>query len=622
MLPFVWGLCLLLSWVGWGAALEYALKLNRGARVDWALRAGWGMAVVLALGGLMNLLQIISYETVGAIVLSGVVFAGLDIYQRLRVPHSRARLLGIFAPRKIGWHLPLWLLAGYLYLGSIECQKFNWNDDLTSYLMFARRMLESGTLIEPFSWRRLSTYGGQQFLQAQVLVLGSDFHMNMIDIGLSPLIFAGLAYGMIRPRTPMRRALALLVVLALLFLPVPRINTQSQASGAVLFLTLLRTMRFERLGRRRSYAAAVALGIIGAGISTLRMNFLPAAVLAIGLSYAGRMLLFRAVWRTYARRLLLAAAVFLLALGPWAIVLYQSSKSLMYPLMRGLQRPEYTAVMEQRFTLAEKVWWVAGFLLSASTLAMLAPMLLSFRRRFVGDLLPFCAAALASSIVMATVFTRSDYDNIYRYCFAMLAAGNIAAILWVLLRLRHRLLHFVALGALLLVPIVNLTDLIDFQTQAWDWVRNAATNPTAFVVPSLPSTYQEAQQAVPPGKAFLAVTSQPIFFDFRRNIIHNVDLPGAASPDPGMPIFDGPAAVKHYLQAQGIDYIVCVDFTKDRALYARRFWTQVARHPSSYSATDQVIYKFTLQFLDDMDELVQTEDLVYNQSPLRVIRLR
>ena len=59
-IPFAWGLLLLLSWVGWGAAFQRVLKLNRGVPVGWALRAGWGMSAVLAVGGVLNALRLVS----------------------------------------------------------------------------------------------------------------------------------------------------------------------------------------------------------------------------------------------------------------------------------------------------------------------------------------------------------------------------------------------------------------------------------------------------------------------------------------------------------------------------------------------------------------------------------
>ena len=60
--------------------------------------------------------------------------------------------------------------AGGFAAGVLLCDErggvdYNWWDDLPNYLLYAKKILATVTLIEPFSLRRLLTYGGQQTLQ-------------------------------------------------------------------------------------------------------------------------------------------------------------------------------------------------------------------------------------------------------------------------------------------------------------------------------------------------------------------------------------------------------------------------------------------------------------------------
>ena len=51
-------------------------------------------------------------------------------------------------------------------LGAVASQRANPYDDDICYTPFVRRLLDAGDLIEPFSFRRLSAFGGQTVLSA------------------------------------------------------------------------------------------------------------------------------------------------------------------------------------------------------------------------------------------------------------------------------------------------------------------------------------------------------------------------------------------------------------------------------------------------------------------------
>ena len=58
------------------------------------------------------------------------------------------------------------------------------------------RMLEAGAALDPLNLRRLLTYGGYAFLQAQVGVVGSEANAYVVDPGLASVLIVMLLAGL------------------------------------------------------------------------------------------------------------------------------------------------------------------------------------------------------------------------------------------------------------------------------------------------------------------------------------------------------------------------------------------------------------------------------------------
>ena len=107
--------------------------------------------------------------------------------------------------------------------------------------------------------------------------------------------------------------------------------------------------------------------------------------------------------------------------------------------------------------------------------------------------------------------------------------------------------------------------------------------------------------------------------DFRRNDIANVDVPGAASPDPGMPFFKGAEALKRYLLDQGISHVAFRDFqVPGGCLYNRRLWEF---HRNGPSAEWRMASRFYLDFMDNIETLTRSTSPLFNAGGLIVIKL-
>ena len=226
-IAFAWGLVITLTFVGWGVAAARVTGVAEEDR-DWALCASWGMAVVIALGGVLALFNLANRP---ALVSIGIVGCGMAAVW--------------FRPRRWEWGgaFILGLVLLVWYAPAVASRAAEPYDDYLAYFTFARRFLDAGTLIEPFSLRRLLSYGGQSLLHALTISVGSEKGMNMLDSGIAMLLLGGLIFSSLRGFT--KPLWAVLGTMAVLLVPVARNNTMSQVTGLVLWIALFRTLRIQ-----------------------------------------------------------------------------------------------------------------------------------------------------------------------------------------------------------------------------------------------------------------------------------------------------------------------------------------------------------------------------------------
>lgn len=615
----VGALCMVISWIGWGSLLQRTLRLGQPA--GWALRAGWGMAVVLAIGGVAILFRFSGPILLMLCTATGALVWLLDLVQHFKQKSDRPRLAALRDP---WWWLclaPALAALAVLLLGSIETNRILVIDDAAAYMVFTKRMLQTGTLLEPYSFRRLSTYGGQQFLHAQQFLFAPyGWNLTILEWGLAPILIAGTVWEMIRPRSLLQRIAAGLMLLLLTLMTIPTFNSQSQATGVFMFITLLRTIWLP-LNRRNDLRTAAVAGLVAAGVSTLRINFLPVAVVLMIASYAWLALCDRPHWALRLRQLAVAIAAFIVFLAGWAIVLYQSSGSLFFPLMKGNLRPEYQT-FDRSVPLAEKLKVAASFFNYYKNYALIAALFFAFRSRTRKYLFtaPFVVMLLAVALVLS--FTRADFLSLYRYIFPSIFAVVLAALALSLRREKSRL--WIALSLAVMLAICLCNEPLGRLIYSGKATYLSAAKPLQFRMPAAiqPQTvllYYHAQSAVPSGEPFLAACSAPQNFDYARNPIINLDLPGAAGPDPGIPIMQGGRAVKQYLLAHGIHYFVLVDPNSDVDIYSPKTWEGLHNDSGSYV---DVLLTYARAYAKAAYELMASEEVVFKEGPICVLRLR
>jgi hypothetical protein len=182
------------------------------------------------------------------------------------------------------------ILAGVYYFAGASGAILNGNDDQAAYLIFPKKILGSGTLIDPFSMRRITTYGGHSFLQA-LAILGapSTLQASLLDLGICTIVALLLIVGAAHDESSrLTRNLLVLPAFFLVTLQNTRFNSASEMSGVVFFLAMFRTATSKSFAER-PLAGGMLVGGLGAVACTLRQSYLaPVGIFMIVLYRLGR----------------------------------------------------------------------------------------------------------------------------------------------------------------------------------------------------------------------------------------------------------------------------------------------------------------------------------------------
>ena len=353
-------------------------------------------------------------------------------------------------------------------------------------------------------------------------------------------------------------------------MPDPRHNIGSEVSGVVLFLALFRVLDDWRADPRRPWGNAVVLGLIGAGICTLRQSYLPAAGATVVAWLVLRMMTGppadrRAIVLEACR---IGAATFG-ALLPWMITSFVNARTFLFPLMSGNSNPGWGLLgrvngwEEDRWFLLNIFYFepvkTGVFFVVAGCLIYAGRRTVAIRAQLLGTMIGF--AALVHSL-QASVY----YDSVERYYFSFVSAYMLALMLFA--ASRRRFSRSAMLLPTLLVSIslvLHVYEEHDYLLRAYTtWVSGAEVlqstrNPSRRSAPDeLHRFYAKLQAVVPAHQRILVMVDDPYLFDFRRNDVLNFDQPGAVSPAPHIPYFRGPEALAAYFAQSGIHYLAFV----------------------------------------------------------------
>jgi hypothetical protein len=613
---------------GWGYIV---VRLRQVADPDFGLRAAWGAAGYLAAAGVLIAAgrfarpQILALVGIGAIGFAWRELASPTAsWHRVRdgLRHARAR------PLLAALVAALTLLALYQMLAGVAALDRNpWDDDL-AYTPMIKRLLDTGDLVEPFSFRRMGAYGGQTALGALAAARGTLANVHLVDkalcFGIALLMIAGMASE--RRVPPVWSALLALV---LLLLPDTSINTGAHWTGLAMFLALYRAVLRDRWS---------FVGLVGAATCTLRQNYIAVVVLFIALVLAQRLLATRRQmpWREAARvervRWLRVAGVGLLAILGWWLAAYLSNGTFLFPYVDGTWNHELS-LRPSGMTWARELLYLAWAAIETSPIVV-TPILFALLA-CAGEDHPgrplralFIAAALGFAALVHS-FAGLDPLHLWRYAFGFAIA--LTAILVIEVGAEHeRAVRLPVIGRWLLLAALALQLLVErgavprrLVALSRDLREAAALDRTGDPAARREAVRHAAMQSqLPPGERVAVLLDDPAFLDFRRNRIANLDTPGFASPATSggqLPAFRGAEELREYLVAAGYPYVAFVRTDRSRYFHRRPFWIWRLFNDGELYA---IMSAYELDMIDSLAELATTTKVLYDDDGLVALDLR
>jgi hypothetical protein len=243
-------------------------------------------------------------------------------------------------------------------------------------------------------------------------------------------------------------------------------------------------------------------------------------------------------------------------------------------------------------------------------------ILLPRRSREEASLPALSAAALLALAVHVALLANVSPWDMERYTLAFLlptllfvslrASGWLAALLHPP-RLRDRRL-WIAFGTLatllwFLPPTVQLRD----RARALHTVMQLDVSRADEEVALGSLVLRRLQSAAPPGEKLLVMVDVPFLLDLRRNQVASLDLPGGASPPPGLHRLESPAEVVDYLLGLGYSWLAVVRPERSQQLYKLAQWIDHAdgvrmawQHDPAEAGSWRVMGRTVLRFFGQL----------------------
>lgn len=633
---FGFGLLLLGSWAGWGVAI-HRLVLRRVV-ADRGMHAGWGLALTLLVGGLLNLAGKISSPGIVLFVTAGFALLLWDGYRGRRRLSASLRLA--IAQLRREWLLAAAVIAligalAVVYAASVCSTRFNEHDDLQGYFVFPAKMIQTGALgPDPYSQRRIQSLGGMSFLHAIVLSVADPRYFGIVDPGISLLLSVALLLGMARVARASTWAAVLAVLLFLAIRP-PWANTSSMLTGLALFLalflTLYRTSFHVWHGGRMALMNATPVALTASALCSLKTTYLPASALLIAAAYSCRAARSRDGRGAVLGEAALVGGLTLLLLAPWMISLYRSNGTPLYPVLgRGFHGSAYGGF-----------WTPFAGLALGRVVDLLRPQLLDLKvtpliilgagalvrsdlgaRRWL--LVGWALAAAASSLVMA--LTLGGDLGRYRYSYAFLYAAIFTLVMFAFPaggggRPKRRQWRRVWPVGALAVGVLVMAHSHTAGTHCWSRLTAIGAGVTQSRKPrfmhGVERRYALMQHAIPEGATVLTRLQYPFVLDFRRNQIFIADYPGGSSPPPGMPFFQGGGRLAEYLRGESIRY-VAYSYRSEAGFTEALFGGRLSPRAEPRDRSETL---HTLDFQKNLAELGRTRKRVYDDGDVFVLDL-
>jgi len=484
------------SLFGWGRLTARLSGTQTSAVLDIAV----GLAAVIFVGGVLNLVRLAYAPSLALVVLVGLAAAARDWRMLLAVDRTRLLVVAV----------PVIAILAFTIATQLPPSVYNDADDYPKYFFHPLRMLASGTLYgSALSAMGSETLGGKAFLDAFVAALFPLRWLNATDAVFGLGLCLALAGAMARNIWA-----AVLCVLIVAFIDPQYMNISPLYLGAALVMAAIALSRDEK---------GVASGLLYAALIALKPTFALFVVLHLAFLALLR-------WRFAAK----AAGFAVLFVLPW-IALH--APHYWVALMEPNALQAYGSGPPDNLNLFSMVQLTYGSTVIQFTLTMFAAFLAGLtviwraEDRFVAAA---AAAGLAAYLVMFFVFgpRLSGYGEAVRY-FTPMAIGVVTAVMAISARGWRTVLAAVPLAvfSLSLAPRINEALTYRF-ILAFPFAQSEDyRNLDALVMSdAMRDRIRKMQNMVPKGATLVAWVNAPFDLDLKRNPIIDMDSAGLATP--------------------------------------------------------------------------------------------
>jgi hypothetical protein len=633
LLATVWSVLVLVAFGGYGAMLRRLAFRDR--RIDSGLLCVWGASIVCFIGGVLGALSLLRRPVLISLVVIGIALAAVAVVRPLGAPRRTFGALVRLARRHPLFALLCVVTFGVVlfhYVAAIADSHINPYDDEIAYLSFVKKLLDTGSFPEPFSLRRLSALGGQTVFVGLVAPRATMGQGNTFDHAMCLAMVVLLIVGYRSPRAP-SLFFRMAATIFLCVVPNMAINTASYFSGVVFVLGLFRSLvAFESKPPKNWWAAPVTIGAIAAALCTLRQNYMPVPAIMVGAWY---LFLFKASPEPWIKRLrepILVGVVTVAAVLPYCVMSWISNHTFLFPVVMGDANPSLQLQASDN-TLAREATMAITTLMDGVPIRTMPILLILFamvRERRPGRPIWALAASVFGGFLMTVhAFTQADVLSLGRYVFSGAMALTLVLILEAGTQMPRRptVMGRRTVAGVLALSLV-LVEILELRPNAVKTYEKHFENIDAHVratrtMPrAIESTYARLQAAVPAGAPIAVILDEPLFLDYARNTIYNIDMPGFASPSVGgepLPFFQGSAKVSDYFRRQSIDYIAFVRPDRSRYHYRRDYWIERL-------SDDMEVWRNSAPYVIDMEnsleDLARHNPVLFEEHGIVLLKLR
>jgi hypothetical protein len=373
------------------------------------------------------------------------------------------------------------------------------------------------------------------------------------------------------------------------------------------------------------------IALLTAAICSLKSNLIPACGILFVSSYF--FYIIESKTKKKAACEFFSAAILVgMFMLPWMISMYQSSGTLLYPLLgKGYHGSAYGTFLPPTIGLTIPVviimlfyylgdFYIASLVLLSVISFISRPAKLIGHRAFLS--LPI-SAVLGALIILIT--TRIPHPRFY-YSFVFVAIIILMTIALSNIEAKNdgRFRNYTTVfTAILVAGIIIGNNWSYFQWHSpqsfyYKLIHNikAGMTNTPLISDEEVFRYARMQQSIPQGKTVLTRLAYPFVLNFKRNRIFIADSPGGASLPPGMPSFKGAEALADYLISKSIRY-VAYSYANEAMFWKKRFGERV--HQGNLWIRTQA--QHTFDFQDNLKQLGETRKRIYDDGDIFVLDL-